>query len=208
MKEQQDYLKDITEIKTLMEKSTRFLSLSGLSGVLIGMYALAAVAIAHFNMGYTAALEHSPAADAFKNNRDNSDIIILAIAILLLSLGTGYGFSYQKAMATGQKIWNPTARNLMGHFMVPLAAGGCVMLLLLSRGMTDWLAPASLLFYGLALYSVSKFTFTELKGLGWLELLLGLMGMAFPAYGLWLWALGFGIGHIVYGFYIYQKHEK
>ena len=208
MKEQQDYLKDISEIKKLMEKSTRFLSLSGLSGVLIGMYALAGVAIAHFTMGYSAALERGIMEDGLKNNRDISDLIILAIAILILSLGTGYWFSHQKSVTTGQKIWNPASRTMMWHFGVPLATGGCVMLILLSRGMIDWLAPASLLFYGLALYSISRFTFAELKGLSLLELSLGLLGMAFPTYGLWLWALGFGVGHIIYGFYIYQKHEK
>ena len=208
MKEQQDYLKDIADIKVLMEKSTRFLSLSGLSGVLIGMYALAGVTIAHFTMGYSAALEHGIMEDGLKYNRDISVLFMLAIAILILSLGTGFWFSHQKSTSTGQKIWNPTSRTMMWHFMIPLATGGCVILLLISRGMIDWLAPTSLLFYGLALYSVSRFTFVELKGLGLLELSLGLLGMAFPTYGLWLWALGFGVGHIIYGFYIYQKHEK
>jgi len=35
-----DYLKDISDIKNLMNRSSRFISLSGLSGILAGVYAL------------------------------------------------------------------------------------------------------------------------------------------------------------------------
>jgi len=208
MKEQKEYLQDIAEIKSLMEKSTRFLSLSGISGILIGIYALLGVGVVHFLMGFDSRLNSTEALDGLKGNSDLSAVVILAVVILLLSLSTGYWFSYQKAMSVGQKMWNSTSRTMMWHFMVPLAMGGCMMLLLLSKGMYEWLAPLSLLFYGLGLYSVSKFTFSELRGLGWLEMGLGLVGLCFPSTGLWCWAMGFGVGHIVYGYFIHHKYEK
>ena len=43
-----DYLKDISEIKNLMNKSSRFISLSGLSGILAGIYALVGAAMTYY----------------------------------------------------------------------------------------------------------------------------------------------------------------
>ena len=53
MKNETDYLRDIGEIRSLMERSSKFISLSGWAGIFAGIYALAGVYVAinylHFN---------------------------------------------------------------------------------------------------------------------------------------------------------------
>ena len=43
---------ELLEIRAIMERSTRFLSLSGLSGILMGFYALAAAGLAYYRLYY------------------------------------------------------------------------------------------------------------------------------------------------------------
>ena len=70
------------------------------------------------------------------------------------------------------------------------------------------MAPATLIFYGLALVNASKFTFEEIRSLGIVQIILGLLASYFIEYGLLFWALGFGIMHIVYGIVMHLKYEK
>jgi predicted lysophospholipase L1 biosynthesis ABC-type transport system permease subunit len=44
------HLEDIAEIRAMMERSTRFLSLSGLSGVFAGTFGLIASGLAYFRI--------------------------------------------------------------------------------------------------------------------------------------------------------------
>ena len=47
MKEEKDYIQDISEIRSMMERSSKFLSLSGLAGVMAGIYALVGAFVAY-----------------------------------------------------------------------------------------------------------------------------------------------------------------
>jgi hypothetical protein len=69
-------------------------------------------------------------------------------------------------------------------------------------------APATLVFYGLALVNGSKYTLNDIRNIGYLEAGLGVVSMFVPGYGLWFWALGFGVLHIVYGVTMYYKYER
>ena len=135
-------------------------------------------------------------------------LVLLAIAILVLSLGTAFILSKQKAAKKGEQLWNITARSMLVHLSTPLMVGGILMLIFFSKGWLGFLAPLSQLFYGLALVSVSKFTFSEMRGMGWVQLLLGLLATTLPAYSLLCWALGFGVSHIAYGIYLHYKYER
>ena len=81
-------------------------------------------------------------------------------------------------------------------------------MILFSKGFYDLLAPASLVFYGLTLINAGKFTYDEVKIVGYVEIVLGLVGLYFVGYGLLLWAIGFGLIHIFYGIYMHYKYEK
>lgn len=206
MKKERDYFQDIAEIRSMMERSSKFVTISGWSGILAGIYALAgayiAHAVLHFNprelVSQVPAIQYSGL----------GNIILLAVTVLVLALGTAVLLSYKKAEQRGENIWNPTSRRLLAHLAIPLLAGGILILILISKGLVSLMAPMSLLFYGLALYNTSKFTYEWVKVLGLVQIGLGLVSAFFLEYGLLFWAFGFGVVHIIYGIYMHFKYER
>jgi uncharacterized membrane protein YidH (DUF202 family) len=208
MQEKQDYIRDIAEMRSMMERSSKFLSLSGLAGIMAGIYALSGAYIAYqffyFNpdeIVYSSIKSGSLSLSLLK-------VIFLAITVLVLALGTAIFLSYKKANKKGEKFWNYTAKRLLINMAVPLIAGGLLILILISKGLIGFIAPFTLLFYGLALYNASKFTYDEVRSLGLIEIGLGLISSYFVEYGLLFWALGFGVVHIIYGIYIHYRYER
>ncbi len=202
MNEKPDYARDITEIRSMMERSSKFLSLSGLAGVMAGIYALAGAFIAY------QVLEFNPG--DFNAATDSSlwKIVVLALLVLALALGTAIYLSWRKANKSGEKFYNATTKRVVSAMAVPLIAGGLLMLAVLLKGLVGLIAPFSLIFYGLALYNTSKFTYEEVKTMGLIEIGLGLIGTYFIGYGLLCWALGYGVVHIIYGIYLHYKYER
>lgn len=205
---QQDYIRDISDIRSMMERSTKFLSLSGWAGIMAGIYALIGVYVAYrvfyFNpkeIIYTS-LSESVYSDGLIN------VIALGIGILLLTIGTAAYLSNRKAIKRNEKLWNATSKRLLFNMSVPLVTGGLLVLILISKGLIGLIAPMTLIFYGLSLYIAGKYTFEDIKILGLAEIALGLLSCYFIGYGLLFWAIGFGAGHIVYGIYVHYKYEK
>ncbi len=207
MESELNYIRDLTEIRSMMERSTRFLSLSGWSGILAGIYALLGVTLVYtlFNP------ELDPGTFGVLNLPEKSSLlplVLLAAGILILALSTAIFLSIRKSKEKGAKLWTATAQRLVMHMAIPLVSGGIFLLILLSKGLIGLMAPVTLLFYGLALINASKFTYEEVKYLGLFQIALGLLATCFIVYGLLFWALGFGVMHIIYGIYMYQKYEK
>lgn len=207
MKKEQDYIKDITEIRSMMERSSKFLSLTGFSGVMAGIYALVGAYLV-YEFFYSNTVENffTSMEGEFTGNLWN--LIGLALLILVLALGTAIFFSYRKANKNGERIWNATARRLVTNMAIPLVAGGLLILLLLAKGYFGLVLPVSLIFYGLALANAGKFTFEEMKSLGIIQVILGLLAAYYMEYSLLFWAFGFGLMHILYGIYMHLKYEK
>lgn len=208
MKEEKDYIRDIVEIRSIMERSSKFLSLSGWAGILAGIYALAGAYIAynvfHFNPD---AVVYSHF-DATTLDTNSVSAILLALVILLLAVGTAIILSAQKANKRKEKLWNATSKRLVANMSIPLIVGGLVILLFISKGFIGLLAPFSLLFYGLALCNASQFTYEEVKSLGIIDIVLGLLSTYYIEYGLLCWAIGFGVFHIIYGIYMHFRYER
>ncbi len=208
MKKEQDYTRDLTEIRSMMERSTKFLSLSGISGIMAGIYALvgAFVAFRLFYIENGSVIKNT--LDGQQLTKEVESLILLAMSVLVLAVGTAIIFSLKKSGNQGEKLWNSSARRLVINMAIPLITGGIFILILISKGLYGFLAPASLVFYGLALVNASKFTFEEIKSLGIVQVLLGLLAFYFIELGLLLWAVGFGLMHIVYGIVMHLKYEK
>jgi uncharacterized membrane protein len=208
VKKQQDYIRDIAEIRSMMERSSKFLSLSGWAGILAGMYALLGAYIAY------AFLNFNPNEIVYSPTKSGSlsfslmQVFFLASIVLILAIGTSIFLSKHKAKKKGERLWNATAKALLIHMSVPLGTGGLLILILISKGLIAFIAPFTLLFYGLALYNASKFTYEEVKSLGLIEIGLGLINAYYIGYGLVFWALGFGVFHIIYGVYMHYRYEK
>jgi uncharacterized membrane protein YidH (DUF202 family) len=184
------------------------MSLSGLAGVMAGIYALAGAYIAYkfFNFnpdetGYNPVTSEDLSSGLIK-------VVLLAFTILVLAVGTAIFLSAKKADKRREKIWNATAKRLLINMAVPLVAGGILILILLAKGLIGLIAPFTLIFYGLALYNASKFTYEEVRSLGLIQIVLGLISAYFVGYGLLCWALGFGLFHIIYGVYMHYRYEK
>lgn len=202
-----DYIQDLATIRGIMEKRTKFISLSGLSGILAGIYALIGAYLAYRTIYFS----NNTVYASYKNGVWSPEIInllIIGFTVLILASLTGLILSMRKAKKIGENFWNPSALRMISSFLVPLTAGGIFVMILIWRGQAAWVAPALLLFYGIAVYTAGNFTFSDVKTLGILEIILGLIAAIFPGYGLLLWAIGFGVLHIIYGAIMHFKYER
>lgn len=200
--EDKNYLDDIADIKRMMNQSTQFLSLSGLAGVLAGIYALVGAFFCNLllenHRGYYVTLESW----TFKA------IVAIAAGVLLLSIATAILLSQHKAKKENEKLWNSSSKRLFINFMIPLLTGGIFAILLLRAQVYGLIAPVTLIFYGLACVNASKYTLRDVRNLGITIIIIGLVCTEYPGNGLLFWALGFGICHIVYGSIMYFKYDR
>ena len=207
-----EQLDNLHEIRNLMEKSSRFLSLSGLSGISAGIIALIGAAVAFFYLNFDE--RYFNISQYFQDHMHHQMqsgigfLVLDAIFILVLALAAGLYFTTRKARKKGLRVWDNTAKRLMVNLFLPLDSGGVFCLILLYHGIIFLIAPATLIFYGLALINASKYTLPDIRYLGVSEILLGLIGSIFVGYGLIIWAIGFGILHIAYGTVMYFKYEQ
>jgi hypothetical protein len=207
MKEIHDYQQDISSIRSVMEKSAKFMSFSGLSGILAGLFALAGSAYAYSIIYYP----YTPFGFRSYSLDERTSLIklvITALIVLTLSLAAGYYLSAKKAKKLGSNIWNKSSQLLLINLLIPLVTGGIFTTILVSRGYYMIIASSCLLFYGLALINGSQFTFKEIRYLGFSEIILGLLSAILPGFGLIFWAIGFGGLHIVYGILMHYRYDK
>ncbi len=210
--ENKNHLEELAYIRSMMEQSSRFISLSGLSGIAAGTVALLGAALVFL---YTEVMPFSQRKYYFEGvvrekwGMDYMTFFLLdGIIVLGLALSLGYYFSKRKARKAGQKMWTPSSIRLLVNFLIPLVTGGIFCLILMKKGYFGFVAPATLIFYGLALVNGSKYTLEDIKYLGIAEIILGLLGMWYVGFGLLLWAIGFGILHIIYGIRMYLKYDR
>ncbi|MFV0593641.1 MAG: hypothetical protein ACK5M7_19875 [Draconibacterium sp.] len=201
MKTTENYLAEIKEIRKMMEDSSRFLSLSGLSGILIGIYALAGAIIFYLKMDTQPTVEYSNSTDII------SLMLFIAVTVLVVSLITVVLLTYKRASKAGKKIWNPGSRLMLINLAIPLVSGGLLILIFIFNGVYEIVAPGCLIFYGLALVNAAKFTRQEIFYLGIFQVSLGVLAALIPAWGLLFWTLGFGLMHIIYGTLMYFRYE-
>lgn len=202
-------VQDIKDIRRIMERSSRFISLSGLSGIAAGICALIGA-----YLGYTMLDEYygSYNSKGFFSGDDFSRLKLkmaaLAAGTFIVAFISSYYLTWRKAKKQGLPVWDHTSKRLAWNMIIPLAAGGVFILGMLRYDAWIFVAPASLLFYGLALVNASKYTLSDIRYLGYCEIILGLINMFFIGYGLWFWAVGFGVLHIIYGAIMWVKYER
>ena len=202
-----DYLNDLNEIKHLMNKSTRFMSLSGFSGILAGIYALIGA-----YMAYEIIYVTQEPGDDYRTlvlyELEMLQLFGIAFIVVVLSIATAVFLSWRKAKNQGESLWDAASKRLLINFLIPLATGGFFILFMIEKEVYIYVAPMTLVFYGLACINASKYTIGYIRYLGLTMLVLGLLSAWFLEYGLLIWALGFGICHIIYGSLIYFKYDR
>ncbi|QHI36380.1 hypothetical protein IMCC3317_17420 [Kordia antarctica] len=205
-----DYLNDIKEIKDLMNKSSRFISLSGLSGIMAGVYALIGAWFARQELlkVYETKTRLYESGQYTGSNDITFKLLAIAAIVLVLAIVTGIILTQRKARKNDEQLFDKTALKLLINFLIPLATGGIFALIILQKGFVGLVAPITLIFYGLACVNASKFTFGHVKYLGLANIILGLIATQYIGYGLYFWALGFGVFHIIYGGLMYIFIER
>ncbi len=209
-------LETLQDIKRMMERSSRFISLSGLSGVSAGVFAIIGAFIAHIWIGeyLISSSDRIPEAEINAPSGITARVAFetkmlgLAIIVLIAALVSSTLFTWRKARKSQLPIWDHASKKLAINMAIPLAAGGFFAMGLLQHGGWNFIAPACLVFYGLALVNASKYTLTDIRYLGILEIVLGCVNMYFPHEGLYFWTTGFGLLHIIYGLIMWWKYER
>jgi len=195
------YLDDISEIKNMMSRSSRFISLSGLSGILAGVYALIGA-----YLGY---LILYPSTWKFETYDEiQMALIAVAVGVAALAILTAALLTFRKTKQSGESMWNASSKRLLANFLIPLITGGIFVLLLIRLEYWIMIAPSTLIFYGMACLNASKYTLRDVRYLGITVIVLGLLSAYFAGYGLFFWGLGFGVCHILYGALMYFKYDR
>jgi hypothetical protein len=198
------YSEDLKEIKDIMNRTTRFISLSGLSGVSTGIAALAGAFIAH---QYVFKDQQYLVYDAVVlSNETLGYLLLISVGTIIAALINAIFFTRLKAKHLNLSVWDFQSKRLFINLLIPLATGGLFSLMLLQKGFIGFLPSMTLIFYGLALVNGSKYTFPELRILGIIEIFLGLSAFQFIEFGLLIWATGFGVIQIIYGLIIQRKY--
>ena len=226
MNENQKHIEDLQQIRSIMERSTQFISLSGLSGISAGIFGLIGAALAYLKLAGEFSISSSnnrlysgDVVDVMDINFFNVvrmnlafgptlDLVIIATGTLGLALIFATIFTARKAKKDGNNLWSPTAKKLLVNTAIPLVVGGLFCIALLKHGLFGLVAPCTLIFYGLALINGSKYTLPEIRIVGVLNIILGLLNTIYIGQGLFFWALGFGVIHIIYGVVMYFKYER
>lgn len=206
MESQTQPLEALKDIKRMMERSSRFISLSGWSGIAAGLCALAGAWLAN--------KEIEKFGHSFSENRRISvielekNLLMIAAGVFVSALLLAFLFTYRRARLNKLPVWDTTARRLLLNTMIPICVGGLFIIGMLYNDVDMFVAPACLVFYGLALVHASKYTLGEVRYLGYAEMALGILNLWMLDKSLLLWALGFGICHIIYGALMWWKYER
>ncbi|HZH97100.1 MAG TPA: hypothetical protein VEY06_14510 [Flavisolibacter sp.] len=208
MSEQNSHVETLEDIRRLMQRSSRFISLSGLSGIAAGASALIGAWFAHqritkYYVGYNESGYTGRSFQALELS-----LLMIALAVLAAALVTAFYFTWRRASKNNLPFWDYTAKMLTINTAIPLATGALFILALLQYDEWRFVAPLCLIFYGLALVNGSKYTVSDIRYLGISEIIVGLINTQYIGYGLYFWAFGFGVLHIIYGFGMWWKNER
>ncbi len=204
--ENDKYLNDIRDIKAMMERSSRFISLSGLAGASSGVFALLGVWVLYrFVWVDIMAVEPSHLSIM---SCETLKLILVAAVTLFVSLTSAVLFTTQRAKKAGLNIWDSRTRQMLNNLFIPLLTGGILCLILLSKGLVTLSVSTTIIFYGLSLFQASRFTYKELNSLGLVLIVLGLVSSCLPQYVLLFWGAAFGLCNILYGIIVYYKYES
>lgn len=208
MSGQNQHLDALQDIRKMMQRSSRFISLSGLSGIAAGIWALIG---AWFAYDWIAEYYNNYANEGYTGRNFETlrlNLFLLALGVAGLALVSALYFTWRRAGKNKLPLWDHTSRQLIINTAIPMIAGGFFIVAMLQYSEWRFVAPACLIFYGLALVNGSKYTLSDIRYLGFLEILLGLVNTQFIGYGLYFWAIGFGVLHIIYGFVMWWKYER
>lgn len=201
--EKEKYINDLREIRMIMSRSSRFLSLSGLSGMSTGLIALVGALLAH----QLVFKNHDLLVFGVVPIKEESlhTLLLIALGTLMLSILSALWFTRRKSKKENQHAWDLQAKRLLINLLIPLTTGGILCLIFLLKGYVGLLPAMTLIFYGLALINGSHHTLSHIRYLGMADIALGIVALLFIEQSLYVWMVGFGVLQIIYGLMIQRK---
>lgn len=197
--ENKEVINTLNDIKEMMERSSKFKAISGLSIIIVGVLASLVSAYIYFFLG------------DYRINTPTKwrTTIIVALCLLVIAFLTVFFMAYLKARRHQLRFkMDITMRRLLLNFFIPMVAGGLLCLALVQQQHYGLISSITLIFYGLALINSSHFSYPALRYLGYAELALGLVDCFLVNYAVVMWFLGFGLLHIVFGIVFMLKYER
>ncbi len=199
----QKYVEDLGHIKEVMNRSSKSISLTGLSPIAAGIIGSIGAYMAYRmffgdygEIGY---------AQLTLSSQDLNSLGLVALPTLVLGVGVGVLFALLEIKKSGREVSKEHVRRMFLNLAIPLLTGGIVCLILFFNGHLGIVMSLSLIFYGLALINTNKYTFNNIRTLGLLEIALGLLALYFMSSSIIFWGIGFGLLHIIYGLIMQVK---
>ncbi|MFZ1704501.1 MAG: hypothetical protein WAT79_09135 [Saprospiraceae bacterium] len=193
---------DLKHIRSMMEKSSTFHSLSSLSGISAGIIGLITYYLIQMILDKNS-IDYMMGKSTVYPTEVLTQLIGLACLSFFVALLSTFWFTFKKSQSAGITLWSSSTKNVLKSSALPIIIGGLFCLLMLFHQLVYLIAPCMLIFYGLALISSAKYTIKAVLYLGVCQCLLGLLGAFYIPYGLVFWGIGFGLLHILYGAYLY-----
>jgi hypothetical protein len=210
MDEHKKHIDDLSEIRIMMERASKFISLSGLSGVMAGIFAIIGSGIAYWYLEVFLSSSKSPLFFEELGIKYGNILFLFLLAFVVFALAVLSGIIFTSRNSRRKKLplWDHTSKKLLFNLFIPLSSGALFIVYLIFNDLYLLIIPASLIFYGLSLINAGHFTYSDIKYLGYIEIVLGFVSLIFAGAGLIIWTIGFGVMHIVYGILMYYKYEK
>jgi hypothetical protein len=184
-------------IRRTLEAAGRLSSVSGSGLVAVGTLALAAVVI---NQRATGA--------PWDGAADPNAALGVWAALLGLSAAITAASMTAKSRRAGQPFWSPVLRKALAICSAPMFLGLLLSLAMIRDHGLAFLPLIWLGCYGAALTSAGVISVSPVRWMGVSFLLLAVLAVFLPvSVGLSLLAIGFGGLHLLFGGYIYWRHD-
>jgi len=189
-----------------MERHSSFFSLSGFTGILIGIVGCIAIFLVDtMTHGYGINFDgFSQLPILFLE----IGIMVIGILTIVLSLFILWKRGRNKAKKNKQGLWNAFAKKQRINLLLLLLVFLVILILIGSKGYYRLITPLLLSFYGLLLLNLSRFQSKSLLFLGLATLILGIVSYVSYTDKIFLLALGVGIFPIIYGLLTFNKSKK
>ena len=175
-------------IRQTMERSATFTSIPGAGGVVMGIVALAASAVA----------ARQTSADRWLATWLAGAAVAAVCGLIAMS---------RKARRGGMNLTGTTARRFALGMAAPFVAGAAITYDLWAVRNFAVMAPTWLLLYGAGVLTGGIFSVPVVRAIGICFMAIGIAAIVTPPEwgNAWL-AIGFGGLHVVFGSYIFRKH--
>jgi len=205
-------------MKKSLEQSSRFISLSGLSGVFVGFCGLLGTYIMHYLIR----------GDDTKSDKEMLNIIssfdyynlsvhvfvgehliFLAIYTVIFAILFAFYLTLRRSKRENHPIWDIHIQKQLSTLSIPLIVGLIFVIKLVASANYPLIVPSLLLFYGIALVNIRGLTNGDIGYLGYAFIVLGIVNLWLEGWGILFFGFGFGVLHIIYGtvtFIIYERH--